>query len=68
MLGEALRTVASPPPVWAQMSTAHIYGDPQVLCVESSAYGPGLAPGRSAGCGRSCGSVSAGGSARASRG
>ena len=28
VLGEACRAVASPPPVWVQMSTAHIYGDP----------------------------------------
>lgn len=44
-LGAALRTIASPPPVWAQMSTAHIYGDPPTaVCDESSAYGWGLAP------------------------
>ena len=28
VLGMAVRTVDSPPPVWVQMSTAHIYGDP----------------------------------------
>ncbi len=26
VLGQAMRTVKSPPPVWVQMSTAHIYG------------------------------------------
>ncbi len=30
VLGQALRAVAEPPPVWVQMSTAHIYGDPPV--------------------------------------
>jgi len=45
VLGEAVRAVASPPPVWVQMSTAHIYGDPpEVVCDESSAFGYGLAP------------------------
>ncbi|WP_354698751.1 Epimerase family protein [Paraconexibacter sp. AEG42_29] len=45
VLGNAVRTVDVPPPVWVQMSTAHIYGDPpQVVCTESSAYGEGLAP------------------------
>ena len=45
VLGEAVRSVASPPPVWVQMSTAHIYGDPpKVVCTEGSAYGVGLAP------------------------
>jgi uncharacterized protein (TIGR01777 family) len=44
-LGLALRTVADPPPVWAQMSTAHIYGDPPTLiCSEDSSFGYGLAP------------------------
>src|ERR1700692_3146910 len=28
VLGIAVRAVESPPPVWVQMSTAHIYGDP----------------------------------------
>ncbi len=28
VLGQAMRAVAHPPPVWVQMSTAHIYGDP----------------------------------------
>ena len=32
-------------PVWVQMSTAHIYGDPpEVICDEASAFGFGLAP------------------------
>lgn len=45
VLGEACRTVNAPPPVWVQMSTAHIYGDPPtVRCDESSATGLGLAP------------------------
>ncbi len=44
VLGQAMRAVAAPPPVWVQMSTAHIYGDPQVTCTEDSAFGYGLAP------------------------
>jgi uncharacterized protein (TIGR01777 family) len=45
VLGEAMRRVAAPPPVWVQMSTAHIYGDPPtVRCTEDSPYGVGLAP------------------------
>ena len=45
VLGEAMRTVKSPPPVWVQMSTAHIYGDPpSAICTEESATGIGLAP------------------------
>lgn len=45
VLGRACRAAAAPPPVWAQMSTAHIYGDPpEVVCDESSAFGMGLAP------------------------
>jgi hypothetical protein len=44
-LGAAVRTIENPPPVWAQMSTAHIYGDPpEVVCNEDSAFGYGLAP------------------------
>ncbi len=44
-LGAGLRMVKQPPPVWVQMSTAHIYGDPPtVVCDESSAFGYGLAP------------------------
>ncbi len=44
-LGIACRSVASSPPVWVQMSTAHIYGDPpSVLCDEDSPTGYGLAP------------------------
>ncbi len=40
-----MRTLSSPPPVWVQMSTAHIYGDPpSVVCVEDSPFGLGLAP------------------------
>lgn len=45
VLGHAIRTIDNPPPVWVQMSTAHIYGDPpQVTCTEESAFGYGLAP------------------------
>ena len=45
ILGQALKQCDSPPPVWVQMSTAHIYGDPpEVLCTEDSALGYGLAP------------------------
>ena len=44
-LGRALRLIQRPPPVWVQMSTAHIYGDPpSVTCDEDSPYGYGLAP------------------------
>lgn len=44
-LGRALRVVDSPPPVWIQMSTAHIYGDPPTaVCTEESEFGTGLAP------------------------
>lgn len=45
VLGEAVRRANAPPPVWVQMSTAHIYGDPpSAVCDESSAFGVGLAP------------------------
>jgi uncharacterized protein len=45
VLGLAMRSIDSPPPVWVQMSTAHIYGDPpQVVCNEDSPFGYGLAP------------------------
>jgi hypothetical protein len=45
VLGLALRTITTPPPVWVQMSTAHIYGDPpKVICHEESPLGYGLAP------------------------
>ncbi|MEM7261753.1 MAG: TIGR01777 family oxidoreductase [Planctomycetota bacterium] len=45
LLGRALRTVDQPPPVWVQMSTAHIYGDPPTrVCDEDAAFGYGLAP------------------------
>ena len=45
VLGQAMRSVNSPPPVWVQMSTAHIYGDPpSAVCTEESAEGIGLAP------------------------
>lgn len=45
VLGLAVRNVNSPPPVWVQMSTAHIYGDPPcVVCDEDSPFGSGFAP------------------------
>lgn len=45
VLGEAMRQIESPPPVWVQMSTAHIYGDPpEAVCNENSPTGEGLAP------------------------
>lgn len=45
VLGQAVRSVDQPPPVWVQMSTAHIYGDPpEVFCVEDTPTGYGLAP------------------------
>ena len=45
VLGLAMRHVAFPPPVWVQMSTAHIYGDPpESICTEESAFGCGFAP------------------------
>lgn len=44
VLGLAVRSIAAPPPVWVQMSTAHIYGDPGIVCDEDSPYGYGLAP------------------------
>lgn len=45
VIGEALQSIQEPPPVWVQMSTAHIYGDPPVaLCDERSEFGYGLAP------------------------
>ncbi len=44
-LGQALQDIKSPPPVWVQMATAHIYGDPpEAICNEDSAFGQGLAP------------------------
>lgn len=45
VLGQAMRAVRSPPPVWVQMGTAHIYGDPpDITCTEESPFGFGLAP------------------------
>lgn len=45
VLGEAMRSIDLPPPVWVQMSTAHIYGDPpEVVCDEDSPLGSGFAP------------------------
>ena len=45
VLGEAMKAAEAPPPVWVQMSTAHIYGDPpSLVCTEMSPFGYGLAP------------------------
>jgi uncharacterized protein (TIGR01777 family) len=45
VLGLALRSLSVPLPVWVQMSTAHIYGDPpEIVCDEEAAFGHGLAP------------------------
>ncbi len=45
VLGQAMRAIKSPPRVWVQMSTAHIYGDPaSTPCDEDSAEGIGFAP------------------------
>jgi len=45
VIGEALKSVKSPPKVWVQMSTAHIYGDSvSQVCNENSTTGYGLAP------------------------
>ncbi|QDV25737.1 epimerase [Aureliella helgolandensis] len=45
VLGIAMRDLRSPPPVWVQMSTAHIYGDPAaVVCTEQAHEGIGFAP------------------------
>jgi uncharacterized protein (TIGR01777 family) len=45
VLGKAMRLVETPPPVWIQMSTAHIYGDPpSLICNEESEAGIGFAP------------------------
>jgi uncharacterized protein (TIGR01777 family) len=45
VLGKAMRCLKSPPPVWVQMSTAHIYGDPpSTPCDEESPLGIGFAP------------------------
>ena len=44
-LGLGVRAARTPPPVWVQMSTAHIYGDPpQIVCSEESPCGYGFAP------------------------
>lgn len=45
VLGAAMQSIDQPPPVWVQMSTAHIYGDPPaVVCTEDSPFGYGFAP------------------------
>ncbi len=44
-LGEVMQSLKSPPPLWIQMSTAHIHGDPpEVEMDETSSVGLGLAP------------------------
>ncbi len=43
-VGRALAATTDRPPVWVQMATGHIYGDPEVLCTEDSHFGYGLAP------------------------
>ena len=44
-IGLAMTNLKSPPHVWVQMSTAHIYGDPaETICDEDSPAGIGLAP------------------------
>jgi len=43
-LGLAVQAAKIKPKVWVQMSTAHIYGDSELKCDESSATGYGLAP------------------------
>jgi len=45
LLGKAIRKIKNPPPVWIQMSTAHIHGDPlSTTCTEGSETGFGFAP------------------------
>lgn len=44
VIGQALQQITNRPPVWVQMSTAHIYGDSELRCTEDSAFGYGLAP------------------------
>jgi uncharacterized protein (TIGR01777 family) len=45
VLGQAVRTIENAPPVWVQMSTAHIYGDPpDAICDENACLGVGFAP------------------------
>jgi uncharacterized protein (TIGR01777 family) len=43
VLGEALRTLKNPPPVWIQTSSLAIYGSPgDVICDENSPHGSGF--------------------------
>ena len=44
LIGKALTVIDHPPKIWIQMSTAHIHGDSELLCTESSTTGYGLAP------------------------
>jgi len=44
VLGQAVQNAANKPCVWVQMSTAHIYGDSELQCDETAAFGYGLAP------------------------
>jgi uncharacterized protein len=46
-LGQAMRAVSKPPPVWLQSATAHIVGDPipeDTICDEDTPPGEGMAP------------------------
>lgn len=44
-IGRAIRSMNTPPPVWIQMSTAHIYGDSStIVCDEDAMFGYGFAP------------------------
>jgi len=44
VLGDAINAAKIKPSVWVQMSTAHIYGDSELICDEQAAFGYGLAP------------------------
>jgi uncharacterized protein len=46
-LGQAMRAVSKPPPLWLQSATAHIVGDPipeDTICDEDTPPGEGMAP------------------------
>ena len=45
LIGKAIRQAKTPPPVWVQMSTAHIYGDPpSEICTEDSSASTSMMP------------------------
>jgi hypothetical protein len=47
VLGEAMRHIAFPPPIWVQTGTAHIVGDPipeDTICDDETPPGEGFAP------------------------